>query len=69
MCDDLIIADSKDADFLKKIEYAITKGQTILLQDVGVNLDPTLDNVLSKSLIQVGKRFSVKFGANDIDYN
>jgi len=40
-----------------------------LLQDVGETLDPTLDNVLNKSLIQVGKRFSVKFGSNEIDYN
>jgi dynein heavy chain len=39
------------------------------LQDVGETLDPTLDNLLNKSLIQVGKRFSVKFGANEIDYN
>jgi hypothetical protein len=57
MCDDLIIADSKDPDFIKKIEVAIIKGHTILLQDVGENLDPTLDNVLNRSLIQVGRRF------------
>lgn len=31
MCDDLIIADNKDPDCLKKIETAIIKGQTILL--------------------------------------
>ena len=31
MCDDLIIADNKDPDCLRKIEIAITKGQTILL--------------------------------------
>jgi hypothetical protein len=31
MCPDLIIADSKDSDYLKKLETAIKKGQTILL--------------------------------------
>ena len=31
MCNDLIIADQKDADCLRKIEIAIQKGQTILL--------------------------------------
>lgn len=63
------VADQKDSDYLKRIEIAIQKGHTILLQDVGETLDPTLDNVLNKSLIQVGKRFSVKFGQNEIDYN
>lgn len=51
MCDDLIVADVKDANYLRKIENAIQKGQTVLLVDVGETLDPTLDNVLSKSLI------------------
>ena len=32
-------------------------------------MDPTLDGVLGKSLIQYGKRFSVKFGSGEIDYN
>lgn len=69
MCDDLIIADTKDIDYMKKIETAIQKGQTILLQDVGEQLDPTLDNVLNKAYIQNGRRYSIKFGANDIEYN
>lgn len=69
MCDDLIIADTKDLDYMKKIEIAIQKGQTILLQDVGEQLDPTLDNVLNKAWIQNGRRYSIKFGANDIEYN
>jgi dynein heavy chain len=70
MCEnDLVIADAKDSDYLKKLEVAITKGQKILLQDVGEQLDPTLDNVLNKSLVQQGRRFYVKFGQNDIEYN
>lgn len=31
MSEDLIIADTKDPDHIKKIEIAVTKGQTILL--------------------------------------
>jgi len=66
---DIIIADTKDVDHIRKIEIAITKGQTILLQDVGENMDPTLDGVLGKALIQNGRRFSVKFGSGEIEYN
>lgn len=69
MHDDLVVADTKDTDFLKKIENGIQKGHTVLLKDVGETLDPTLDNVLNKSLIQHGRRFAVKFGASEIDYN
>jgi dynein heavy chain, axonemal len=70
MCEnELVVADQKDPDYLKKLEVAITKGHTIILQDIGEQLDPTLDNVLNKALVQQGKRFYVKFGANDIEYN
>lgn len=51
MYDDLVIADTKDSDYMKKIEIGIQKGHTVLLQDVGETLDPTLDNVLNKALI------------------
>lgn len=67
--EDLVIADAKDNDYLKKIEIGIQKGHTVLLQDVMESIDPTLDNVLQKALIQHGRRFSVKFGMNEIDYH
>jgi len=69
MCDDLVIADVKDEKYLKKIEHAVQKGQTVMLVDVGETLDPTLDNLLQKSFVQYGKRLAVKFGANEIDYH
>lgn len=36
---------------------------------MGETLDPTLDNVLNKAIIQNGKRWSVKFGSSEIEYN
>lgn len=67
--DSLQVADFKDAGYMRKIERCISDGKTLLLQDVGEILDPSLDNVLNKTLIQVGKRFSVKMGDKEIDYN
>jgi hypothetical protein len=49
--DSLLIADQKDAGFLKVIERAIINGRKVLFLDVGEELDPVLDNVLNKSLI------------------
>jgi len=65
----LVIADYKDTKYLKKIEESVQKGYTVLLQDVGEEIDPTLDNVLNNSLIQAGKKFYVKFGEKEIEYN
>jgi len=70
--DSLIIADYKDANYLKKIESAIVNGHTILLQDVGEELDPTLDNVLNKALQPHPEgrgKYIVKFGDREITYN
>jgi hypothetical protein len=33
----------------KKLELAITYGRIVLLEDVGKDLDPSLDNLLTKS--------------------
>jgi len=41
----------------------------VLLQDVGEEIDPTLDHVLNNSLIPSGKGFLVKFGDNEINYH
>lgn len=32
-------------------------------------IDPVLDNILNKSIIQVGKRITVKLGDREIEYN
>jgi hypothetical protein len=46
-----VVADAKEANYLKKIEQGIVHGRKVLYQDVGEELDPVLDNVLNKSLI------------------
>jgi dynein heavy chain len=67
--DALVIADNKDANFLKKIEQGIIHGRKVLFLDVGEEMDPVLDNVLNKSLIQVGRNVCVKVGDREIEYN
>lgn len=49
--DSLVIADFKDSGYIRKIERCIQDGKTLLLQDVGETMDPSLDNVLNKTLI------------------
>ena len=67
--DSLIIADQKENNYMKKIEQGITTGKHVLFLDVGEEMDPVLDNVLNKSLIQVGRNFCVRIGDKEIEYN
>ena len=65
----LIIVDPNDSKLLQKISKCVSSGKTVLLQDVGEDLDPSLDNLLNKSLIKAGKEYAVKIGENEVSYN
>jgi dynein heavy chain, axonemal len=67
--DALVIADYKDANYIKKIEQGIIHGRKVLFLDVGEEMDPVLDNVLNKSLIQVGRNLCVKVGDREVEYH
>ena len=67
--DSLIIADYKDANFIKKIEQGVIHGKKVLFLDVGQEMDPVLDNVLNKTLIQVGRNLCVRIGDKEVEYN
>ena len=67
--DSLVIADFKDANYIKKIEVGVQHGRQVLMCDVGEVMDPVLDNILMKSLIQVGKNSYVKVGDKELEYD
>jgi dynein heavy chain len=69
MENELVIADMKDPNYMKQIEQSIFYGKKVLLQDVGDELDPVLDNVLNKSLITMGKISYVKIGEKEVEWN
>lgn len=48
----ITIADIKNPQYIKVIEDCIKKGKSCLMPDVGQELDPVLDNVLSKAYKQ-----------------
>nr|XP_034180267.1 dynein heavy chain 10, axonemal [Osmia lignaria] len=57
-----------DADFLKQVELAIKYGLPVLFQDVD-EVDPVLDNVLSKNIQVSGGRMFVLLGDKEVDYD
>ncbi|KAL0040883.1 hypothetical protein WJX79_008591 [Trebouxia sp. C0005] len=56
-------------DLLRQMENAIQFGNPVLLQDVGEELDPSLEPVLAKAFVKRGNATLIKLGDKEIDFN
>eukprot|EP00731_Ephydatia_muelleri_P009184 Em0004g1522a len=58
-----------DPNYLRTLENAIRIGTPVLLEEVGEQLDPSLEPVLLKQTFVQGGRLLIRLGDSDVDYD
>ncbi|XP_065078949.1 dynein beta chain, ciliary [Ochlerotatus camptorhynchus] len=53
--------------YLEVLEKALAKGSTVLIENIGENVDPVLNPLLGRNLIKKGR--AIKIGDKEVEYN
>jgi dynein heavy chain len=53
--------------WLKRIELAVSNGNILMIENLGQDIDPILDPLLSRAFVKKGRMFTVKLGSEDVE--
>lgn len=65
----LEVVKLSDSDYIRKLENCIQFGFPVLLENVGEELDPTLEPLLLKSIFKEGGSLWIRLGDTSIEYS
>lgn len=51
------------------MEKAITNGHVIIIENLGEDIDATLDPVLSRAIYKKARNFYIRFGGEEVEYD
>ncbi|CAB1116950.1 unnamed protein product [Ectocarpus sp. CCAP 1310/34] len=55
--------------WLRDVETAIMNGQTLIIENIGEEIDPTLDPVLARAIYKKGRSLFLKLGGEEVEYD
>jgi dynein heavy chain len=57
------------SDWPKRLEGAISQGQVCIIENLGQELDATLDPVLARAVYKKGRNYFLKLGGEEVEYD
>merc|ERR1711871_1323715 len=53
----------------RKVEQALANGRTIIVENLGVDIDATMDPVLGRAIYKKGRNLYIRFGGEEVEYD
>lgn len=66
---ELVVLQLSQAQWLRKMESAVVNGHIVIIENIGEEIDPTIDPVLARAIYKKGGSFYLKFGGEEIQYD